>query len=139
VINMRAMVGNRRWSARSRDGGETWSDVREEADLVEPRCQGSLATLTDTHGGDRNRLLFANPASVKRDHFTVKLSYDEGRTWPEARELHAGPAAYSSLAVLPDGTVACLYERGEKRPYEGIAFARFNVEWLTAGRDSLRR
>jgi len=139
LINLRAMAGNYRWSARSRDGGRTWSEVRQETDLVEPRCQGSLAALTDTATADRNRLLFANPASVKRNHFTVKLSYDEGRTWPEARELHAGPAAYSSLAVLPDGTIGCLYERGAKGPYEGIAFARLNVAWLTAGRDTFGR
>lgn len=78
-----------------------------------------------------DRLLFANPASTKRDHFTVRLSDDGGATWPVARELYPGPSAYSALAVLPDKTIACLYERGDKNPYEKITFARFSIEWLT--------
>ena len=41
--------------------------------------------------------------------------------------LHAGPAAYSCLAVLPEGGIGCLYERGDKGPYETITFAR-NME-----------
>jgi len=63
----------------------------------------------------------------------VRSSDDDGRTWPKHRLLHAGPAAYSCLTVLPDGTVGCLYERGEKQPYENITFARFPFTWLTAG------
>ena len=62
---------------------------------------------------------------------TMRLSYDEGESWPESRLLHAGPSAYSSLAVLPDGSIACLYERGDTRP----SLARFGLEWLTQGKD----
>ncbi len=64
---------------------------------------------------------------------TVRLSRDEGQTWPTGRVLHAGPAAYSCLTVLPDGTLGCLYERGDKDPYATIVFARFPFAWLTAG------
>ena len=137
LINMRGMTGNRRKMARSRDAGATWSEPWEDPVLVEPRCQGSLQILTDGLGGDRSRLLFANPASVERKAMTVRVSYDEGRTWPVSRLLHAGPAAYSCLTVLADGTAACLYERGDAKPYEKITFARFNLEWLTDGGDSL--
>ena len=84
------------------------------------------------HDGAKGRILFSNPASLKREKMTVRLSYDDGKTWPVAKELHAGPAAYSCLAVLPDGSVACLYERGVKHPYETITLARFSLEWLTA-------
>jgi sialidase-1 len=63
---------------------------------------------------------------------TVRLSTDEGQTWSAARELHTGPAAYSCLAVLPDRSVGCLYERGEASPYETIVLARFSLTWLTA-------
>jgi sialidase-1 len=85
----------------------------------------------------RSRLLFANPASTNRVKMTVRVSYDEGETWPVATELHAGPSAYSALAVLPDRTIGCLYERGEKHAYEKITFARFSIEWVTEGADSL--
>jgi sialidase-1 len=62
---------------------------------------------------------------------TVRLSEDDGGAWVAAKELHAGPAAYSCLTVLSDGTIGCLYERGEKQPYEKITFARFGLDWLS--------
>jgi sialidase-1 len=61
---------------------------------------------------------------------TVRLSRDEGKTWPVNRLLNAGPAAYSNLAVLPDDSIGILYERGEKSAYERITFSRFKLEWL---------
>jgi sialidase-1 len=75
-------------------------------------------------------VLFSNPASTRREKITVRLSRDEGQTWMAARVLHSGPSAYSCLAVLPDNRIACLYERGEKRNYEKITFARFPLEWV---------
>ena len=137
ILNMRGITGNNRKVARSRDGGLTWSKPVEDAALIEPRCQGSLQAYTNTISQDRDRLMFANPASLERKNMTVRISYDEGRTWPVSKSLHAGPAAYSCLTVLPDLTAACLYERGEQKPYEKITFARFNLEWLTDGQDHL--
>ena len=60
---------------------------------------------------------------------TVRASYDEGKTWPVARRLkEEGGSGYSDLAVLPGGTICCLYESGWWGP---IVFARFSIEWLT--------
>ena len=56
------------------------------------------------------------------------------KTWPHARVLYAGPAAYSCLTVLPDGAIGCLYERGDKGPYERIVLARFSRDWILAGK-----
>ncbi len=142
MLNMRSYatgpgVSNRRAVAISRDGGLTWSAPRYDPALIEPVCQAAFVRFTARPTASKNRLLFANPASTKREKFTVRVSYDEGETWPAARELHAGPSAYSALAVLPDMTIGCLYERGEKDPYETITFARFSIEWLTARADSL--
>lgn len=130
--------GNMRTSAVSKDGGLTWGEVRFDKALPEPVCQASLHgyTWADTHG--KNRLLFANPASAtKRERMTVRLSHDGGATWPAARVLEEGPAAYSCLADLPDGTLACLYERGTKDSYEKVTCARFSLAWLTEGKDRL--
>jgi sialidase-1 len=63
---------------------------------------------------------------------TVRLSLDEGKTWPVAKLLYAGPIASSDLVVLPDGTI-CLYEARKKGPYETITLARFRLEWLGEG------
>lgn len=121
-LNMRSYHGiHRRAVAHSHDGGETWSSVEWDEALVEPVCQAGLLSLAD--GG----VLFSNPASVKRENLTVRLSRDGCRTWPVAWMLHAGPAAYSDLALARDGSVCCLYERGSEHPYETITLARFRA------------
>ena len=130
LLNMRSNHGkNRRSLATSDDGGLSWSDFSFDETLIEPRCQASLLRL-DPPGSGGNRVLFSNPASTERENMTVRLSHDDGATWPDAKVLHTGPAAYSSLAVLADGLIACLYERGEQDRYEQITFARFRPEWL---------
>jgi sialidase-1 len=123
--------------ATSSDLGETFSKVSYDETLVEPVCQASIRRYSLAADGGRNRILFSNPAQAKaRKEMTVRLSYDECQSWPVSKVLHAGPAAYSCLAGLSDGTILCLYERGEKQPYETIALARFSLAWLTDGKDS---
>lgn len=121
----------------SADAGLTWSKIRFDRGLVEPVCEGSILrySLAPAHG--KNRLLFSNPASRSRDKMTVKLSYDEGATWPVARLVNPGPSGYSDLAVLPDMSVGLVYENGGTDYYEKITFARMSLSWLTNGKDSL--
>ena len=140
LLNMRSYHGrNRRAVAFSADGGLTWSEPTLDPTLIEPVCQASILRFTDRIEGDRNRILFSNPASTRRERMTVRLSYDEGRSWPISKVIHEGPSAYSCLAVFPDMTIGCLYERGRLHPYERITLARFTLEWLTDGADSIRR
>src|SRR5262249_46781800 len=128
LINMRSYDANKlRFTATSSDGGMTFSKPVEDPTLIEPVCQASIAR----YPGATDRLIFSNPASSKREKLTVRLSSDGGRTWPASRLLNPGPSAYSCLAILPDGTIACLYERGEKSPYESLTLARFPLAWVT--------
>ena len=125
LLNMRTyQANNLRLVARSRDAGVTFTAPKEDPTLIEPVCQASLITFTG------RELLFSNPASRKRENLTVRLSLDDGQTWAHSQVLHSGPAAYSCLTVLDDGTLGCLYERGEKDPYQTITFARFSRDWL---------
>lgn len=136
-INCRNYRGKgRRAYAWSRDGGETFNQFGWDDALLEPVCQASMIRLTDERTHGRNRVLFANPASTQRERLTVRLTYDECRTWTLGKVLHPGPAAYSDLCVMAGGFIGCLYERGEAHPYERLTFARFDLEWLTAGADS---
>lgn len=140
MLNMRTyQANNRRLVAISKDGGITWTTPSEDQTLIEPVCQGSILRYTDEKTGGKKRLLFANPASTKREKMTVRLSYDEGSTWPIGRLLHEGPAAYCCLTVLPDRAIGCLYECGDKSAYDRITFARFDLDWLSEGKDKIDR
>lgn len=129
MLNARNQGGDKlRKVSISRDGGETWSATRHDAALVEPVCQASL--LRHPGGADvtRDVFLFCNPATqTGRTNGTVRLSRDEGKTWPSARVLYPGSFAYSCLASLPDGSVGCLFERDGTRK---ISFAAFTMEWV---------
>ena len=130
-------------------GKRAWSTYRYTNDLAaggwspvvftnrDPVCQASLCRHTSTRDGHAfDRLLFANPDGTSRTNMTVRLSEDEGVTWPVARIVEPRPSGYSCLAVLPDGTVGLLYECGLASSIETLAFARFNLEWLLGDADS---
>ena len=130
LLNMRnhpPKPDNFRMIARSDDGGRTLSAAVPDRALIEPPAQASLIRFSTAKARDQNRLLFANPASAARERMTVRVSDDEGLTWPVSRVVHDGPAAYSSLVVLPDGTIGVLFERGDRSPYERITLARFTL------------
>jgi sialidase-1 len=112
-----------------------WSDPQPQPLLLDPHCQASFRRYSFSDSGGRDRILFLNPASETRDHMTLRLTYDEGATWPVSKLLYAGPSASSCLAVLPDGSIGCLYEAGIEDPSETIVFTRVTLEWLTDWRD----
>jgi len=120
--------------AFSSDGGHSWSEVKYDPSQPEPSCDGGLIRLTDTTRFRKSRVLAASPANPNvRTTMTVRLSYDECRSWPISKVLYDGPSAYVDLAVARDGQILGLYEADE---YAKIVLARFNLEWLTDGRDS---
>jgi sialidase-1 len=130
LLNMRVYKGKKedgRAISTSADGGITWSPVTQDATLQEPVCQGALIPVPEL---GPSAFLFSNPASTKRENLTVRLTRDDCKTWPHARSLHKGPSGYSDLAVLPDQSILCLYERGEKNYSEKITLARFTLDWL---------
>lgn len=134
LINMRNYDKSRkaRQVAVSDDGGTTWRDQRFAEALVEPICQAAIERCRWPGEGKPGVLLFSNPASTsKRERMTIRASFDDGNTWPGELLIHAGPAAYSDLAILADGRVACLYEAGARKPYETIRLTRIPLESVT--------
>ena len=72
-----------------------------------------MASQVSTPSG--RTLFFSSPASnAAREKLTLRRSDDAGATWPKSLLLWDGPAAYSSMRLLPDGAhLGVLYERGE--------------------------
>jgi sialidase-1 len=94
--------------------------------LIEPICQASLQAY---HHQSTNALLFSNPASTsKRVNMTVRVSFDNGQSWPDSVLLHPAPSAYSDLVVLNNGTIGCLFESGQENPYETIVYTQLELK-----------
>jgi sialidase-1 len=127
-----------RGSAVSRDGGETWEPPVMEQALNEVVCQAGFIRWVSSVDG-RPRLLFSNPNGLPgpdgggRTRMTVKVSEDEGRTWPFALLIEPGRSAYSCPAALPDGTLALLYECGDKYSRERMRLARLTIDQVKQG------
>lgn len=128
---------NRKIISVSPDGATRWSLPVFHPQLWEPICMASILAIPSEPG----TLIFSNPHTLSlnrqgqenpagrgdRRNLSIKLSRDDGQTWTVNKTLDAGPSAYSDLAILPDGTILCLYEADQS-----IMCARFNPEWLQA-------
>lgn len=118
----------RRLVTVSHDGAGNWSTPYFDDALWDSGVMASIIRVDD------GTLAFANPHDLqKRRNLTIKLSSDEGANWPVERTLEPGPSAYCDMAVLPDGTMLCLYERGDERGdelYGRITLARFTKAWV---------
>ncbi len=155
LLNMRTeSKANRRLLTTSRDGATGWSRPQFHEQLLEPICMATMVRLSEAPA--KNRLLFANPDNLSRTdgkevagknrdrkNVSVKLSYDESVTWPVNKTLEPGFSGYSDLAVASDGTILLFYERGSTdgaNIYKTglLTVARFNLEWLTDGKDALK-
>jgi sialidase-1 len=154
MLNIRhESLQHRRAISYSPDGISNWTRPEFVNDLAEPVCMAGIERLTQLPANDRSRIVFSNPDNAThpipghasrfyvRKNLSIKISYDEGRTYPVNRVLEPGHSGYSDLAVLPDGTICCLYERGrrggENTRNAVLTFARFNLAWITQGKDHL--
>jgi sialidase-1 len=124
-LNARTSITRRRrLHAWSRDGGESWFNMGYHNELVDSVCQASVTSFNNT-------FFFCNPSSLFRKNLTIRFSKDNCRTWSKGRTIHKGPSAYSDMSVLKD-RVLCLFENGDKHPYERITLSSFGVDWLTS-------
>ncbi len=122
-----------RYIHTSSDEGKTWT-TKAEPQLTDPGCNASIVRYTAIKDGyTKNRLLFANANSEKgRTNMTVRVSYDEGKTWSDGKTIYKGPSAYSSLTILKNGDIGLFFEKDE---YTANVFTSFSLEWLTDGKD----
>lgn len=143
----------RRLISYSKDGATGWSKPKFHDELFDPICFASMRRLSGSANGGKSRILFVNPDSEvfpevvlkwgarQRRNLTVRLSYDDGQTWPVSKVIEVGRSGYNDIAVAPDGTIYCMFERGGLSDKLGafapskMSVARFNTAWLTDGAD----
>jgi len=157
-------INYRRLFTYSNDGATNWSTPVFADPFFEPICFGSMCRMSLQPYQSKNRILFCNPDSRHdpwtaqkpsttrsarnrhRTNLTVRMSYDEGLTWPVSKVIDPGIAGYSDLAVTPDGLIHCFYEGGSIEGTGGSHFKNthmsvvsFDLKWLTDGKDAINR
>jgi sialidase-1 len=125
--------------SRSTDGGANWgapyTNTVNPPAVPDPACQGNIYRLTTTNDSNASRLIHANAASASsRVNMTLRISYDEGATWPVSNQVYAGSSAYSALTKLATTEVGLLFEADN---YTRIDFVRRSVSQISGGSDSL--
>ena len=128
-----------RYLSRSYDYGETWTEAKVQNDLPSSGSNGDTIYYTSIlNGYDKNRLItlvdarpYTGGANGGPGNPTFYISYDEGYTWSNKKQLYGGNAGYSSLAILKDGSIGILAEL--KNSWNGpIYFLKTSIEWCNS-------
>jgi len=129
LMDFRQDSGPQRWRAVSNDGGKTWSEPREAVTVSPVACAVERYRLRSA-GRDRDRLLWTGPKGPGRLNLVIRVSHDEGQTFPVERPVSEGYAAYSDLTILKDKSAGILWERGVQQGYQFITFTRVTGMFL---------
>ena len=140
MLNMRANENrgrkgkdNGRAIAITRDLGKTWvAHPTTRHVLNEPVCMASLHKhMFSENGSMKSLLIFSNPNTESgRHHMTIKVSRDDGMTWPSQHWLlldEWNSFGYSCLTSVDEDTIGILYEgSGAQMVFQKISLK----EWL---------
>jgi sialidase-1 len=123
MLNMRANENatrkgdnNGRAMAVTSDLGKTWtSHPSSRSVLNEPVCMASTHKHNYTiKGKPASVLLFSNPNTKSgRNHMTIKMSFDDGLTWPKEHWIlldEWNSFGYSCITSVDEDTIGILYE-----------------------------
>jgi len=131
LLNARNQKGHvkARIVAKSTDGGKSWNSIAFDNNLPDPVCEGSILNIGKKNG--KEMLAFCNAAdTLKRNHLTLRISFDEGLTWKKNILIEASDdnkkndvTAYSDIVMLNKKEIGVLYERNG---YAQIVFTLVN-------------
>jgi sialidase-1 len=114
------------------DLGQKWREHETNRNtLIEPNCNGSTYRFDYSENGKSKQvLLFANPhTQTRRDHHTILVSFDDGKTWPEKHHLLLDEflgAGYPSLTRVDDDHIGIVYEGSPAN----LTFERISLQEL---------
>ncbi|SDU63909.1 sialidase family protein [Jiangella alkaliphila] len=142
IVNSRLASGvsnTSRAVARSRDGGLTFIGAVVETNIApHAGIASGLAARVDRNGVER--VVYTSPVKgTGRDTLYARISYDGAESWSWGRVLDGARAGYSDVVWLDDSTLLVLYSRlgGSGVETLDVVAARFDLTWLTQGRDDV--
>ena len=118
-------------TAISGDGGETWGEVTYHPDIPEIFSQPNAIAIDGRVGGagsGESLYVFANASQLMpyRGNGVLRVSMDEGKTWPITRTFNPGHYVYQSIAYLPSGKIGLLWEN----EWQGLYFTQIPFNWF---------
>ncbi|MCB0646275.1 MAG: exo-alpha-sialidase [Saprospiraceae bacterium] len=124
---------NGRVISTTSDLGQTWTEhPTSKKALIEPTCMASIHKHYYIQNGQKKSVLFfSNPNSKEgRHHMTIKVSFDDGKTWPKKYWLlldEGKGRGYSCLTSVDQETIGILYEGSQA----DMTFQRISLtDWL---------
>jgi sialidase-1 len=109
MMNSRNQTGKYRVVALSKDGGENWDTTFVDPNLPDPICEGSLLNIGTEKG--KSVLAFCNNADKNnRDSLTLRISFDEGKTWKKNILFEPKNTGYADIIKLAKKKIGVLYE-----------------------------
>lgn len=127
--------------AVSHDGGVTWGEVDYSDQLTEIFSQPNAIAVTgasDIAGAaepNSRSIVFANASQMLpfRGCGVMRLSHDDGVTWPHNRVINPRHYVYQCMAQLPSGDIALLWER----EWQGLFLTTVPLTWLVSSRSTI--
>ena len=120
LLSMRNYLGKeRRAFAVSRDGGVSWSSPVLHPQVYCSVCQASILRYSFEPS---NVMLYTGPALGRR-LMTMRVSFDEGQTWPIAKLLYGRQTSYSDLVRLSSGEIGLLMENDDHTVISFVCFS----------------
>ena len=115
------------------DLGKTWTEhPTSHGALIEPKCMASIHRhdYVNNEGASKSILVFSNPNSkYNRIKQTIKVSLDDGKTWPEKYwiELDEGRGSgYSCITSIDNDYIGILYEGSQAQ----MTFQKIRIDEL---------
>ncbi|XP_067232877.1 sialidase-3-like [Chanodichthys erythropterus] len=128
--NARSTSGYR-VEALSRSGGKDFDKPLSAKELIETGggCQGSVLSILSPD--QSTWLIYSHPSDKEKRkdlRIYISKSQKDPMHWKIIQCISDGPSGYSDLAVCEDRKyIACLFECGQKREIETIAFKLFDI------------
>lgn len=136
MLNARPTKAKMRCVAISRNGGKNWRAYEYDPVLAGRTCNTGILRYSYENP---SRLIFCNNFnnSSRRVNGTIRISYDNGKTWKISKQIVPGDFGYSQLCKLSDGSVGVIFEpfHAPKQNWT-LNFIRIPLEWIegnTAG------